>query len=142
MDICINTGEIIKQFGAEDGYRMIAEAGFTAVDWSLYDHAPSIRRVIAQAPVLKDLCIFERSLDEMLDYFAPELEAIKKNGLRIGQLHTPFPFYVEGREDIADYCIGLYHNIIELADAVGCPYVIIHGHSPAAGPLKDGNDPV
>ena len=140
MNISVTSGDLIKDFGIEEAYRMIGEAGFTAVDWSL-DRLLSIRSEAANAPELKNLCILERPLPQILEHFAPELREMQKNGLHVGQIHAPFPYYVQGREDIVDYSIGLYLRTIELADAIGCPYVVIHGHTPSAGTTESCDDP-
>ena len=140
MNISVTSSGLIKDFGMEEAYRLIGDAGFEAVDLGL-DRLLSIRNGASKAPQLKDLCILERPLDEILEYFRPELEAMRKNNLRVCQIHAPFPYYVQGREDIVEYCIGLYRHCIEFADAIGCPFVVIHGHSPSPGKSGPKDDP-
>lgn len=125
MDISIQTGSIVNQYGVEKGYRMIAEAGFTAVDWNIDVELTGAK--LSKATTLSDLCIFEKPLEEMLKYFEPHLVEIEKNNLRITQAHAPFPAYIVGRPETLDYCIGVYKNVIKLCDAVGCKNLVIHG---------------
>ena len=40
MDISVQTGDVVVDFGYELGAKMIRQAGFTAVDWNI-DHALS-----------------------------------------------------------------------------------------------------
>lgn len=124
MEICIQSEKTHLDLGAKAGYRMIKEAGFTGIDWNI-DRA-------LDRKALKDLslgysCIFEKSLDEVLAFYDEELTAIRENGLVISQAHAPFPPFMATRPELLDYSIGIYKRTIELCDAVGCKYLVIHG---------------
>ncbi|MBE6550422.1 MAG: sugar phosphate isomerase/epimerase [Ruminococcaceae bacterium] len=136
MDISIQTGSILYEYGFEKGAKMLREAGFDAVDWNLNRALPV--NVLSSAKELHDLCIFEKPLDDVLKHFEAELKALRDNGLKISQAHAPFPAYFPGREDILDYCISIYHRVIEFCDAIGCKYVVIHGIS---GSISEENKP-
>ncbi len=125
MNISVQTGDVVVDFGYEKGAKMIREAGFEAIDWNI-DHALNVAK-LKNAPVLKDICIFEKSLDEVLAYFDYQIKAFRDNGLKITQAHAPFPAYFPGREDALDYCIGIYNRCIELCDTVGCKNLVVHG---------------
>ena len=140
MKLAITSSDLVKRVGAENAYRMIHEVGFEGIDWGLYTLL-SVRSQALTAKELKDLCILERPLPEVLDALRPELEAMKKYDLQVSQIHAPFPFYFPGREDIFAYCLPIYERCIELSEAVGCPYVIIHGQAPATGSTLPGDDP-
>lgn len=139
MDICVQSGTVVYEFGFEKGYKMIRDAGFDAIDWNI-DNELS-RSTLERASELKNLCIFEKPLEEVLAYYEPQLKEIRKNGLKISQAHAPFPAYLTGREDILDYTIGVYCRIIELCDAVGCKNLIIHGITPATGVTEPAEGP-
>lgn len=127
MQLSIQTGTILADFGSDLGAKMIRDAGFTAVDWNI-DMALS-SKTLSSASELKELCIFERPLDEVLAYFDDDLSVFRKYGLTITQAHAPFPCYFPGREDVLEYCIEVYKRCIELCDAVGCKNLIVHGIS-------------
>lgn len=127
MKISIQTGDLTTQYGIENGYRMIAEAGFEAVDWNL-DHALSFSEVKA-AEKLEELSIFEKSMDEILAYYDEELSAMKKNNLSITQAHAPFPADLPGRPEVLDYNIAIYDKMIHFCQIVGIPRLVIHGMS-------------
>ena len=127
MHISGQTGNIVVDFGYELGAKMIREAGFTAVDWNI-DHALPQKK-LKEATELKNICVFEKPLDEVLAYYEYQIKAFRDNGLKITQAHAPFPPYLPGREDILDYCINVYIRAIELCDAAGCKNLIIHGIS-------------
>ena len=136
MDISIQNDDIFDAFGPELGAKMIRDAGFTAVDWSLYRSLKGkTLKKAAEDEKLYDICIFEKSLEEVIEYYSDHIKAFRDNGLRITQAHAPFPAYLPGRDDVLDYCIKIYSRIIELCDKVGCKNLVIHGISPA--PLEE-----
>ncbi|MBR7184290.1 MAG: sugar phosphate isomerase/epimerase [Clostridia bacterium] len=126
MQISVQSGGLVSNVGPEAGYRMIREAGFTAIDWNIDS---SLNRAGMKKLPLENLCIFERPLDEVMAYFADQLTHIRKNGLTITQAHAPFPAYMLERPETLDYSIGLYRRCIELCDAVGCQNLIVHSIS-------------
>ncbi len=127
MMVGVQTGGITDVFGQELGYKMIREAGFTAIDWNL-DHAlPG--PTISGANEYKNICIFERSLEDSLAYYSNELALIKENGLTISQAHAPFPPYLPERPESLDYMISIYKNLIIFCNAIKCKNLVIHGIS-------------
>ena len=125
MKISVQSQDLVDDLGIQNAYRMIKNAGFEAIDWSL-DHAWKFKDLL-RAERLENLSIFEKSQDEILAYYREELDAIRENGLAITQAHAPFPAYEPGRPDILEYAIRIYKNMILFCDTVGCPRLIIHG---------------
>lgn len=123
MKISVQSQNLVDQFGIERAYEMIREAGFEAIDWNI-DHAWNSKEVYA-AEVFEGLSIFERPQDEILAYYAEELDAIRRNGLAITQAHAPFGTL--DKPEVLDYAISIYKNMIRFLGAVGCPRVVIHG---------------
>ena len=123
MKISVQSQDLVDDFGAERAYEMIREAGFEAIDWNI-DHAWNAGEVCS-ALVFEGLSIFERPLDEILAYYAEELEVIRRNGLSITQAHAPFATL--DKPAVLDYAISIYKNVIAFCGAVGCPRVVIHG---------------
>ncbi len=126
MLLSVQSATVVNDFGSELGYKMIREAGFQAIDWNI-DH--SLKAKDLKSAPLEDLCIFEKSLNECLAYYAEQLEQIRANGLTITQAHAPFPAYLPERPETLDYTIKLYRRCIEFCDAVGCKNLVIHGIS-------------
>ncbi len=127
MKLCMMSDPFVKRYGAKKAYTMLREAGFEAIDWSLY-LAWDFNKV-KTAEKLENLCIFEKSQEEIAAYYAEELAAIRESGLEIAQAHSPFPCYAPNRPDILEYAITLYQNMIPFLDSVGCKYLIVHGVS-------------
>ena len=125
MKISIQSETLVKYYGMEDAYGMIGEAGFEALDWNI-DTAWNFDEVKASEK-LENLCIFEKSLEEIQEHYAQTLAVIRKNGLEIVQAHAPFECYAPHRPDITEYAISIYKKIIPFLDDLGCKNLIIHG---------------
>ena len=124
MELSVQTLGVIEKVGLEAGYSMIAQAGFTAIDWGIEAIAPnSIRKLEYKG------LIYGKPLEEIIAYFAPQLEYIRKNNLKITQAHAPFPAYVPGHPEVLEFMIGAYKRCIEFCDYAGCENVVIHGIS-------------
>ena len=125
MDISVQTGGLIRFWGSDIGYRMIREAGFTAIDWNL-DTVRDRENIKAGR---RPGSIFEQSDKEIDDYFKPQLDEIRANGLKIAQAHAPFPAYMPNMPWLTDHMIGVYRNCIRFCQRAGIKYLVIHGIS-------------
>lgn len=132
MELSIYTSDFTRDYSFEDAYRIIRETGFTAVDWSL----PRAWRITITSRTgrMPDDCYMLKSLDEIKAYLKPEVDAIKKNGLRIGQSHAEIGVFFAHNKLFTDQCIQAYNNTIRVCEWVDCPYLIIHHWS---RPLDD-----
>ena len=128
MLLSVQTEGLISQFGVREGYKMIADAGFQAVDWNI-DHAWNNRGVLERKNGKVVRCIFDQPMEEIFDFYREELDAMKENGLVIGQAHAPFPAYKTDDPDWFEYAIHIYKKCIEFCEKVGCPHLVIHGIS-------------
>lgn len=126
MNICIQTGDIVDRLGIKEGYKAIKDAGFGSIDWNL-DHAWCSSDYTDENFYGK--CVFEKSLEECMEYYKEELEVIRENGLEIYQAHAPFPCYKKDLPGFTDYAIEMYKRNIEFCDRAGCKNLIIHGAS-------------
>jgi len=123
MRICVQDSGLENKFGTEKGYALIAQAGFTAIDWNIDRALPGSAIV---NPESRGSCIFEKPLEEVIAYYEEQLSVIRKNGLTISQAHAPFPAYSFTCPEVLDYMIEIYKRCIELCDYVGCKYLIVH----------------
>ena len=113
MKICVQSGGISEHIGPEKAYETIARSGFTAIDWNAVDLALPGNQIRNQQFAG---CIYEKSDADIDAYFAPEVAAIRKNGLTISQAHAPFPAYVAGHPEVLEYMIGVYQMLIRICD--------------------------
>ncbi len=128
MKIAVQTGEIVNRFGIEDGFRMIREAGFEAVDANL-DHWLTPAQI--KSGSLQG-CLFERSDAEIREFCGPYIDALSKNGLTITQAHAPFPSRV-GDTKVNAYVLAALERTIAMCGYIDCPRLVIHpGYLPFA----------
>lgn len=128
MKICVQDAGLYSVHGYKDIYQKIRAAGFEAIDWSI---DVELRASMLKAGTYEGKNVFEKSVDEIMDYYKEELDAIRAAGLTISQAHAPFPFFSRKfvKADTPDYLIEVYKKIILFLDRVGCKNVIIHGVS-------------
>lgn len=124
MKISIQTGDIVDRLGIEKGYKAIKDAGFDAIDWNI-DHAWKSKDLESGDYLGK--CIFEKSLDDVIEHYSYELSVIKENGLEITQAHAPFSGALRKNPAVLDYAIGVYKRMIEFCAYAECKNLIIHG---------------
>lgn len=115
-------------YGYKKTYEAIRAAGFEAIDWNI---DTELRGNLIKTGTYEGNTVFEKSVDEIYDYYKEELDAIRDAGLTISQAHAPFPFYTYEcvKADSTDFMISVYKKIILLLDRVGCKNLIIHGVS-------------
>ena len=121
MRISVNTAASISGATPDLKFSMFAAAGFDAVDLGLSGGANT------RAPDYEGRCIFEKSIEEVIEYYADTIAAFRKHGIAITQGHAPQPAYVAGKPEITEYCIRIYKRIIEFCGYIGCPRLVIHG---------------
>lgn len=130
MKICTQSSGVIEHWGYEDGYRMIAEAGFQGLDWNIAD-TWNQEKIVKEKKL--EHCIFEDSLAEITAHYQQELDIIRKNNLQIVQAHAPFPAYVKDFPEFNDYAVGIYKQCIRFCNQLGIKNLVIHGISLAIG---------
>lgn len=122
--IGVQTNEAVDDACPENGFRVLKEAGFSHVDFSLNKYM--INKDIYQ---MKNSHFFDKSIEELKEYFWPHKEAAAKNGITIGQMHMPYPAYVpQGKAELNDYLWNeMAPKSMQLCHYLECPYIVIHG---------------
>lgn len=124
LQIGVQTQNIIDDVNPEEGFRMLASAGFSCVDFSLNAYLKNTD--IYNADINR---FFDASVAELEHFFTPHKNAAKTTGISIHQMHMPYPIYVPtGEKDINDY---LWNEVapksMQLCHFLECPYIVIHG---------------
>lgn len=119
LKISIQTTNIFEKFGIDDGFRVIHEAGFDCVDFTMIPFVPraAIQRTAAS--------IFDQSDEEIRDFFRPYKEAAEKYHVEFYQAHAPVQSLTKNPISNA-YMIGVLKKSIMLCDYLNCPYLVVH----------------
>lgn len=123
-DIGVQTKNVVNDIHPEEGFAMLAQAGFSCADFSLNDYLKN--REIYQSELN---AFFDHSVDELEQFFLPHKRGAQAAGIRIQQMHMPYPVYVPtGSRELNDY---LWHQVgqksMALCAFLECPYIVIHG---------------
>ena len=121
MNIGIQTGSLFKKFGIENGFKLIADAGFECVDFNI-DNLIKIKDLANG----KDESIFGLGETEFLKALEPYAIAAAQQGLSFGQIHAPFPTYVTGDESVNQYILEVLNKTITACGKLGCRHLIVH----------------
>lgn len=100
----------------------IAKAGFKAVDFSLFSLYEG-RFIKSGEPS----AFFDMPDEEINEFFDGIKKELDKNGLSVGQIHSPYPTLVVGEsKERNEYLLSIQKKCIEIAARMGCKYIVIH----------------
>lgn len=121
MRISTQTDIIFPAFGIDEGMKIFKEAGFDALDFSMFYMNSSFESVLGNM-----------SEDELVNKL---LESSEKYSLPFNQAHAPFPSYRFGDEEYNKFVYEKLKLSIRIAGKIGASQIIVH---PTACP--DGVD--
>lgn len=122
--IGVQTKNVIKDENPLEGFEMLKRAGFHCCDFSLNGYL--INMDIYQDKLNR---FFDKSIEELTDFFRPHKEAAETVGIEINQMHMPYPIYVpKGNTELNDYLWNMVApKSMEICRFLNCPYIVIHG---------------
>lgn len=116
MKISTSTFGVIKPYGMEEGLKMLADAGFEAIDYSITQNAMNWEEDLFR----------DASLPAFARHFKGIGEIVRDCGLEMGQCHAPYaPVTISDPEFYAQ----LQKHIIRSIYAAGymeCPNIVAH----------------
>lgn len=120
----VQTENVVNDEHPEEGFSMLARAGFSCADFSLNGYLKNTD--IYQSKLNR---FFDRSAAELEAFFAPHKQGARAAGVRISQMHMPYPIYVPaGDEEINSY---LQNEVavkgMSVCAFLECPYIVVHG---------------
>ena len=124
LKLGVQTQNAIHDENPRQDFEQLRRAGFDCADFSLHGYLVN-KEIYAQSIN----AFFNASIDKLEDFFAPHREAAKGAGIKIHQMHMPYPIYVpKGSRKLNEY---LWHEVapksMELCAFFGCQYIVIHG---------------
>lgn len=124
LEIGIQTRNAIDDSNPLDGFRALKAAGFSCVDFSLNSYLRN--RDLYQ---FEKNTFFDKSEAELRTYFAPIQAAANEAGIRVHQMHMPYPNYVpDAPKDLNRYLREVVApKSLRICAFFGCRYIVIHG---------------
>ena len=124
MKIGVQTKNAITDRNLQEGFTMLRDAGFSCCDFSLDTYLRNYD--LYQGKINS---FFDRSVEELREYFKPHKEAVQAAGIEVSQMHMPYPNYVPGESDeLNDYLKNVVApKSMEVCAFLECPYIVVHG---------------
>ena len=105
----------------EESVKRIHDCGFESIDYNIHlFFLPKSIRANERSE------FFEQSIEEILDHYRPLKAAAERWQVEIGQLHAPFPLYIEGNDELNDYLIMTVEKSCAVSQFLNCPAVVVH----------------
>ena len=89
LSIGVQTKNVVDDICPEDGFVLLKETGFSCGDFSLNGYL--LNTALYQSKINH---FFDKSIGELEDFFAPHKYGAAAAGIRINQMHMPYPNYV------------------------------------------------
>lgn len=124
LEIGVQTKNVVNDENPAVGFEMLKRAGFSCVDFSLNGYLKNTDIYHSHIN-----CFFDRDIAELTGFFQPHKEAAKSAGIRISQMHMPYPVYVPtGSRELNEYLRNeVAPKSMEICSFLECPYIVIHG---------------
>lgn len=124
LDIGMQTKCIVEDENPLDGFLLLKKAGFSCADFSLNGY-------LNNKDVYKSRInnFFDKSIEDLYDFFTPHKEAAKQAGIRIHQMHMPYPILVPtGSPEVNDYLWNVVApKSLQICKFFDCKYIVVHG---------------
>lgn len=122
MDIGVQTKGILPEMDAEQGVSLIANAGFTRVDFNLDTF---LKNTNVYSGKINNF--FDTDIEELFAFFGNYKDVMNAHGIRPSQMHAPYPIYVPGKDAISEYMQQVViPKSIAIAEKMEIPWVVFH----------------
>jgi len=124
LQIGMQTRDIVLDENPLEGFLLLKEAGFDCADFSLNGYLPN--KMVYKGQVNG---IFDKTVEELEAFFTPHKEAAKQVGIRIHQMHMPYPLHVpNGKKEVNDYLWNVVApKSLHVCKFFDCKYIVVHG---------------
>lgn len=124
MEIGVQTKNVVNDVNPEEGFARLSEAGFSCADFSLNAYLQNSSIYHSELNHF-----FSQPLQELEQFFLPHKKGAEGAGIRIHQMHMPYPVYVPGgSRELNDYLQNVVApKSMEICRFFECPYIVVHG---------------
>ena len=106
------TDVLAKTYGDAEALRRLAELGYDAVDFSMFNYP-------------QDQGLLTAPMEQFCAYFQTLRAVAEQAGIAVGQVHAPMMGFPDTPDKLEKY-VDLSLRGIEAAGALGSPYVVVH----------------
>lgn len=122
LEVSVQTARWFDEKKPAESMKYIKECGFEGVDYninSLFQFSFDEENLTS---------FFDKSLEEIYEYYIPLKVAAKENGISFSQAHALFPPYHQGggRDALNDYLLMVMEKMIAACGYLECPSIVIH----------------
>lgn len=103
-------------------FEYIKSCGFEATDFNI-DHYLNTGKLDKEGLMPT---FFDKSTEEILEFFTPLKEASEATGVAIAQMHAPFPVWFKEKEEVNDYIRMALDKCFAVCEYIHCPAVVVH----------------
>ena len=104
----------------EQRYAVAAEMGFGAMDLQINEWS------VGQIYKNEAFGFFDRSMEELIEYYGAFYKEAKKHGIEMYQMHAPFPSACINTIELNPYIEMVFKKCIRICAAVECKYMVAH----------------
>lgn len=124
IEIGVQTKNVVCDENPLEGLGMLKRAGFSCGDLNLNSYL--INKSLYDG---ERNSFFDKTDAELKTFFSPHKEAAKMAGIRINQMHMPYPNYVPGgNQGVNDYLLNVVAaKSIKVCAFFDCKYIVVHG---------------
>lgn len=124
MEIGVQSKDIVYDENPVEGFEMMRCAGFSCCDFGLNAYLTNTQLYSYEVNNF-----FSKSVGELEKYFAAHKAGAEAAGIRICQMHMPYPVYIPGaNEDMNRYLIQtVAPKSMDICAFLECPYIVVHG---------------
>lgn len=124
LELGVQTKEVVRDEDPEQGFRLLREAGFSCADFSLNAYLLNLDIYDAHLNAF-----FDADIEELERFFTPHKQGAARAGVRIHQMHMPYPIFVPGGTDEANAYLWqqVAPKSVRICAFFGCRYLVVHG---------------
>lgn len=124
LQIGVQTRNIVDDKCPEEGFKALKNAGFSCADFSLNGYLKNSDLYACQKN-----SFFDQSVEELEAFFEPHKKGGEAAGIRINQMHMPYPVYVPNADrKLNEY---LFQEVapksLHICKYFNCSYIVLHG---------------
>ena len=103
-------------------FEYIKSCGFEAADFNI-DHYLNTGKLDKEGLMPT---FFDKSTEEILEFFTPLKEASEATGVEIAQMHAPFPVWFKEKDEVNDYIRMALDKCFAVCEYIHCPAIVVH----------------